>query len=171
MRNILFLVLFLAGGAFASAQNQYVSGFNYHTLAVSPLANIPGVNWVNEDNTAYDANHQRLFFQGGPNPSPPWNLYVIDVVSGAVLDNSPVTVGNVPGAISGMQYDNSVDTLYAIYFDGSGTPYFSWVDFTTGVVHPKQIIYGLAGYSGSTYDSAAHLYICYDGENLLSIDA
>jgi gliding motility-associated-like protein len=171
MRIILFLVLFVAGGASATAQNQYVSVFNYHTLAVSPLANIPGVTWVNEDNTAYDANHQRFFFQGGSNPRPPWNLYVIDATSGAVLDNSSVTSGNVPGAISGMQYDNSVDTLYAIYFDGSGTPYFSWVDFTTGVVHPKQIIYGLVGYSGSTYDSAAHLYICYDGENLLSIDA
>jgi gliding motility-associated-like protein len=171
MRIILLSVFFLAGGGFASAQNQYVSDCNYHTLAVSPLANIPGVNWVNEDNTAYDSNHQRLFFQGGPNPRPPWNLYVIDATSGAVLFNSPIPAGNVAGTISGMQYDNSVDTLYAIYFDGGGVAHFSWIDFTTGTVHPKQIIDGFPGYSGSTYDSAAHLYICYDGGQLLSIDA
>ena len=172
IRHLFFLTVLLFAVCFtAGAQSQYVSAFDYRTSALTPVAYIPGVHWVLEDNTAFDANHQRLFFQGGPIQQPPWNLYTVDVTTGAVLASPQVPAGNTAGSIVGLQYDNGVDTLYALYFDGSGGVYFSWVDHTTGTIHSKQSIAGFAGYQGSTYDSRDHYYIFYGGQQLVALDA
>jgi hypothetical protein len=43
------------------AQYEYLSRMDYNNLALTQVGNIPGVGWVEVDNTAYDANHQRFF--------------------------------------------------------------------------------------------------------------
>lgn len=170
-RRVKLLLLLIITCGVSTAQNQYVSTLNYRTMAVSPVAYVPGVNWVLEDNSAYDGNHRHFFFQGSTIQQPPWNLYTIDVTTGAVL-SSPMAVSNNPqGTLFGLQYDNAVDTLYATYFDGAGHIYFSWVEIATGIVHPKQIIPGLTAYEGSTYDANDHWYIVYGGGQLVTLDA
>jgi gliding motility-associated-like protein len=172
IRQILFSVFLLSGGVAATAQNQYVSLFNYHSSALNPVVYIPGVTWVVQDNSAYDVNHQRFFFQGNATRQPPWYLYCVDVATGAILSSPQVPSNNPAGAIEGMQYDNSVDTLYTLYYDGNGNTYFAWIDIPSGTVYPKQLIPGFPGYTGSTYDSAQHLYICNaGGGQLLTLDA
>ncbi len=153
------------------SQSQYLSTFDYGTGVVTPIAVVPGVHWITVDNTAYDANHQRVFFQGGPVQQPPWNLFTIDAVTGAVIDSPQVPAGNPSGTLVGLQYDNGVDTLYGIYFDGAGNVFFSWVNNTTGVVHPKEAISNFPGYIGCTYDSRDHRYIFNGGQELVSLDA
>src|ERR1700677_2466779 len=67
-------------------QNEYLSTLTYNALLVNPIGNsIPGVTWVIQDNSAYDANHQRLFFQGNATRTPPWYLYTVDAASGSVI--------------------------------------------------------------------------------------
>ena len=170
IRRVQVCILLLITGGFATAQNQYVSTVNYRNLAVSPIAFVPGVSWVVEDNSAYDANHQRFFFQGNANRQPPWYLYTVDVTTGAVLSN-PLVPSNNPGQVAGLQYDNSVDTLYATYIDETGNVFFSWVEIATGIVHPKQIIAGYSAYGGSTFDTKDHWYIASNGIRLVTIDA
>jgi gliding motility-associated-like protein len=165
------VVLLIGDDRAVIAQDQYLSTFNYRTLAVTPIGHIPGVNWVSGDNSAYDANHQRFFFQGGANQQPPWNLFTTDATTGAVLFNPVVPAGNTKGLLAGLQYDNNVDTLYATYFDGAGNIFLAWVDFSTGIAYPKQSIPGFTGYVGSTYDTKDHLYIGYNGQQLVALDA
>ncbi len=98
------------------AQYENLATMNYSNLALNRLGNIPGVTWVPADNTTYDANHQRFFFQGNATSVPPYNLYTVNAVSGAVIYNPicPSPAGT-SGRVSGLQYDNATDTLYGIH--------------------------------------------------------
>jgi gliding motility-associated-like protein len=171
-RSVNLIFLLLMSGGIATAQNQYVSLFDYRTLAVTPVAHVPGVSWVSGDNSTLDINHQRFFFEGGPKPQTPWNLYCVDATTGAVL-SSPFVPSNDPNSqVVGLQYDNTVDTLYGIYSVGSGNIYFVWIEISTGIVHTKQLINnGFNGYFASTYDVKDHLYIAYSNMGLTAIDA
>lgn len=171
-RLVRLIFLLLMSGGSATAQNQYVSILNYHSpISVSPVVFTPGVSWVNGDNSAFDVNHHRFFFQGGKVPQAPWNLYAVDVNTGAVLVNTPVPSNNLNGGlVYGLQYDSGADTLYATYYDGSGNVYLSWIEIATGIVHPIRGITGLAGYVGSTFDLKDHLYILYNDTQLISLD-
>ncbi len=169
-RLLSFLMLAISGG-FATAQNQYVSTLNYRTVQVAPVAHTPGVSWIYQDNSAYDANHQRYFFQGGTNPQGPWDLYTVDVLTGAMLSSPPAASNDPKGSLLGLHYDNVVDTLYAIFIDGRGNTYLSWIEIATGIAHPKQSFPNLSQYLGSAYDEKDHLYIVDNGTQLVSLDA
>ena len=152
-------------------QNEYLSTLNYNNLQVSRIGTpIPGVTWIT-DNSAYDANHQRVFFQGNAIETPPWHLYCIDATSGAVI-SSPACPANDPnGLIFGLEYDNQTDTLFALYSDRTGVTYFSWVEPNTGIVHIMSTLNPFPGYNGSSFDTKDHLYICQSGLGLQAIDA
>src|SRR6202451_411591 len=133
----LLFVLLLAGPASlpSQAQYQYVATMNYTNLSVNRVAYVPGVMWVKGDNSTYDANHQRFFFQGNMTSVLPFNLYTIDVVAGTVLSN-PVcpSINSTAGSIFGLHYDNATDTLYAIYLTPT-TGSFCWIDPPSGTVN------------------------------------
>ena len=153
------------------AQYENLATMNYSNLSLNRLGNIPGVTWVPADNTTYDANHQRFFFQGNATSVPPYNLYTVDAVSGVVIYNPicPSPAGT-SGWVSGLQYDNATDTLYGIYQSGSSAS-FCWIDPATGVVTTISTLAGFAGYNFSTFDTRDHRYICVSGEQLWVIDA
>jgi gliding motility-associated-like protein len=153
------------------AQYQNLATMNYSNLSLNRLGNIPGVTWVPADNTTYDANHQRFFFQGNATAVPPYNLYTVNAVSGAVIYN-PVcpSPAGTSGIVSGLQYDNATDTLYGIYLSGSSAS-FCWLDPATGVATTISTLAGFAGYNFSTFDTRDHRYICVSGEQLWVIDA
>jgi gliding motility-associated-like protein len=152
-------------------QYENLATMNYSNLSLNRLGNIPGVTWVPADNTTYDANHQRFFFQGNATSVPPYNLYTVNAVSGAVIYN-PVcpSPAGTSGFVSGLQYDNATDTLYAIYQSGSSAS-FCWVAPATGVVTTISTLSGFAGYNFSTFDTRDHWYICVSGEQLWVINA
>jgi gliding motility-associated-like protein len=151
----------------ALAQNEWLSTLNYSSLAVNRLGNIPGVTRIDADNSTYDQNNQRFFFQGNATGTLPFNLYTVDAVTGAVI-YSPVIPSNMGGQVAGLQYDNGVDTLYGLYLGGVS---FCWIDPATGAVHVKSDIPGYAGYNWSAYDTRDHWYIVSDGTSMLVIDA
>ena len=92
-------------------QNEYLSTLNYNNLQVSRIGSaIPGITWVNTDNTAYDANHQRFFFQGSGINSVPFYLYTINAVTGAVISHPVCPSNNPNGIVFGLQYDNKTDS-------------------------------------------------------------
>lgn len=153
------------------AQNEYLAILDYTNLGLNRLGNIPGVTWVIGDNSSFDQNHQRFFFQGSATNGPPWTLYTINAVSGAVINNPVCPSGNSGGQVLGLQYDNASDTLYAIYTSGTGTASFSWIEPSTGNVNIKNNLPGYTGYSESSFDEKDHLYIVHNGNNLLVINA
>jgi gliding motility-associated-like protein len=153
-------------------QNEYLSTLNYNTLQVNQIGNtIPGVTWLMAENSTYDANHQRFFFQGNATSSPPWYLYTIDAVTGSVISSPLFPSNNTNGVMFGLQYDNKTDTLYALYSDRTGAIYFSWIEPSTGIVHVVSTLASFPGYYGSSFDTKDHYYICYSGSTLLAIDA
>ena len=153
-------------------QNEYLATINYNTLQLAKIGNaVPGVRWVSSDNSAYDANHQRFFFQGNATGGPPWYLFSIDATSGAVLSNPAVQSSTASGRVLGLQYDNGVDSLYCLYTDQTGSTWFSWIEPLTGVIHPKQQIPGFLGYTSTTYDQNDGWYIFSTSQTLTTIDA
>ena len=164
--RIIFFLMILCKGV--KAQDEWLATLNYSNLSVNRIANIPGVTWVTADNSTYDENNQRFFFQGNANRTPPWYLYTVSAVSGATLYD-PLCPSNLAGQVEGLQYDNGYDTLYALYSGGGGLS-FSWIDPTTGAVHIKNSLPGYGGYSWSTYDRKDHLYIVSDGTSLFVIN-
>ncbi len=177
IRRFLFVLLFAGQATLLSfpsrAQYQYVATLNYSNLSVNRVAHAPGVMWVVGDNSTYDANHQRFFFQGNKTGSTPFNLYSMDVVAGTVLSN-PVcpSVNITAGAISicGLHYDNATDTLYAIYLTAIAAD-FCWIDPPTGMVNIISEIPVLHAYVASTFDTQHHRYILTSGTQLWVIDA
>ena len=146
----------------ARSQTEYFTSLNYQNLSFTRVKVIPDVYSVVLDNSAYDANHQRFFFKGSTTSAGPFYLYTMDAVSGSVIYKAADPKFNIL-ALLGLQYDNTTDTLYAIYSDNLGI-YFSWVEPSTGTVHYKKSIpnkkfIDYMGYSESTYDSKDHLYI------------
>jgi gliding motility-associated-like protein len=127
--------------------------------------------WVKGDNSTYDANHQRFFFQGNMTSVLPFNLYTIDVVAGTVLSN-PVcpSINSTAGSIFGLHYDNATDTLYAIYLTTTSAS-FCWIDPPTGMVNIISAIPGFTGYTESTFDTQHHRYIVTSGAQFWVIDA
>lgn len=169
-------VLFSTGLALLSAtpcqaQYQYVSTLNYTNLSVNRLVQVPGIMWVVGDNSTYDANHQRFFFQGNATRVAPWNLYTVDVAAGVVLYN-PVcpSTNSTAGTIFGLQYDNATDTLYALYLTSTSGA-FCWIDPATGAVNSISTIPGLTDYIASTFDRLHHRYIVISSSQLWVIDA
>jgi gliding motility-associated-like protein len=163
--------LALLSAPHCQAQYQYVSTMNYSSLSVNRLVHVPGIMWVVGDNSTYDANHQRFFFQGNATRVAPWNLYTVDVAAGVILYN-PVcpSVNSTAGSILGLHYDNATDTLYATYVT-STTLSFCWIDPATGAVNIISPIPGLNGYSASTFDTQHHRYIIVSGSQLWVINA
>ena len=152
-------------------QNDYLSTLNYNNLQVNRIGSaIPGVTWIISDNSAYDANHQRFFFQGNATSTPPWYLYTIDATSGSVISSPTCPSNNLNASVVGLQYDNKNDTLYALYLDKTGAIYFSWVEQNTGIAHIKNALNSFPGYYGSSFDTKDQLYICQGGGILLAID-
>ncbi len=152
-----------------NAQYEWLATVDYSTLAINRIGNIPGVTWVIEDNSTYDQNHQRFFFQGNATRSPPWNLFTLDAVTGAVIYNPVCPAGGgLGGQVEGLQYDNGNDTLYGLSLAAGS---FSWIDPATGTVHAKASIPGYGGYQWSAYDTKDHLYIIGSGSSMIVIDA
>jgi len=153
------------------AQYQYVATMNYSSLSVNRLVHVPGIMWVVGDNSTYDANHQRFFFQGNATRVAPWNLYTVDVAAGVIL-YSPVcpSTNSTAGNIFGLQYDNATDTLYALYLTTT-TGSFCWIDPATGTVNIIRTIPGLNNYIACTFDTQHHRYIVVSNSQLWVLDA
>jgi gliding motility-associated-like protein len=165
--KIIFFFMIMC--ARVKAQDEWLATLNYSNLSVNRIANIPGVTWVTADNSTYDENNQRFFFQGNATRTPPWYLYTVSAVTGAII-YKPLCPSNMAGQVEGLQYDNGDDTLYALYSGGGGVS-LSWIDPSTGAVHIKNTLAGYNGYSWSTYDRKDHLYIVSDGTSMLVINA
>jgi gliding motility-associated-like protein len=153
-------------------QNEFLTTLNYNTIQVSKIGNaIPGVTWVIGGSSAYDANHQRFFFQGNATKGPPWYLFTIDAASGAVLSNPSVKLNTANGGVLGLQYDNGADSLYCLYTDPTGSSYFAWIDPLTGILHPKQQIPNFLAPTGTTYDQNDGWYIYCTATTIITLDA
>lgn len=153
------------------AQYEYLSTLDYQTLKLTRINNIPGVTRVVADNTTYDENNQRFFFQGNATGARPFQLFTIATATGAIIYNPVCPSNDTQGQVFGLQYDNAVDTLYAIYNDNKGSASFSWIDPATGIVHPITPIPSYLGYLESSFDKKNRWYICHQGIELIIIDA
>src|SRR5580704_4423936 len=143
-----------------NAQYEYLSSMNYNNLALTQVSNIPGVGWVQVDNTTYDANHQRFFFLGGVSTAGPWQLYAINAVSGSTI-SSPLCPPGGPnaGQVVGLQYDDATDTLYGLYLTAGSATLLVWIDPATGIPHTISNLTNFSGYYESTFDTRDNIYI------------
>jgi gliding motility-associated-like protein len=153
LRFAITISLFTSICVTANGQYEWLATLNYSNVTINRIGNIPGVTWIALVNSAYDQNNQRYFFLGNANRIPPWNLYTINAVTGTTINNPVCSSG-----VIGLQYDNGVDTLYAINL-GSGMASLAWIDPVTGIAHNKSILPNYFGYNWSTYDSRDHWYI------------
>jgi hypothetical protein len=161
------------------AQNEYLATLNYQDITVDRIRNVPGVTWIVSDRSAYDQNHQRLFFSANPTNQPPWYLYTLDAMSGSVISQANIHVNaDSNSVILGLTYDNAADTLYGLFFSRLDQGiYFSWIDPASGTAHPKTLLSAVAGYTGgsATFDKIHHRYIFggvnQQGAALFVIDA
>jgi gliding motility-associated-like protein len=152
----------------AAAQYEYLATLNYSNLSLSRIANITGVTWIT-NNSTYDKNNRRFFFQGNATRVTPWNLYTIDAVTGATLFNPACPSSSIGGQIYGLQYDNTNNVLYVLH-QIAGTTYFSSVDPTTASIIHITPIPNYIGYSQSTFDENDQFYIVSNGNDLVVID-
>jgi len=152
------------------AQNEYLATLDYNTASVQRIGNsVPGVTWVN-DRSAYDKNHQRFFFQGGAVNGPPWSLFTINAVAGDVIYSVSFSSSIGSGTVAGLQYDNSSNTLYGLFFANFLT-YFTSIDPATGTVSIINSIPPFNGFCQATFDERDHTYIMANGSTLLGLDA
>lgn len=165
------IIVYIFGYLNASGQYEYISTLDYKSLQLTRINNIPGITRVVADNTAYDENNQRFFFQGNTTGARPFQLFTIAAVTGATIYNPVCPSNNTQGQIYGIQYDDAVDTLYAIYNDNMGTISFSWIEPATGVVHPIRPIPSFLYYTESSFDKRNRWYICHQGAELIIIEA
>lgn len=165
------IIVYIFGYLNASGQYEYMSTLDYQSLQLTRINNIPGITRVVLDNSAYDENNQRFFFQGNATGARPFQLFTISTITGATMYNPVCPSNNTQGYIFGLQYDNAVDTLYAIYNDNMGTISFSWIEPATGVVHPISSIPAFSSYKESCFDKKNRWYICHQGTELIVIEA
>lgn len=168
-RSLLAAGIYLFSSYITIAQYEYVAGFDYQTLQLTRLNNIPGVTRVIQDNSAYDENNQRFFFQGNGSGAPPFQLFTISAITGSIIYN-PVCPSGSQGQVFGLQYDNLANTLYAVY-NNKGSVYFSWIDPATGEVHPISQIPSFVNYIESSFDKKNRWYICHQASELIVIEA
>ena len=170
IRSILLAGLAIISWYPSSAQNEFLATVDYNNVSVQRIANIPGVTYIT-GNSAYDENHRRYFFQGSSTNGGPWTLYTIDAVSGTVIYSVMFSAGGAnTGELNGLEYDNTSNILYGIYFI-NGLAQFSRIDPSTGIVTIISNIPPYHGFTESAYDQKDHLYIVSNGNSLLGIDA
>lgn len=171
LRIIITINTFILCYVTAIAQYEYISTLDYQNLTLNRIGNIPGVTKVVVDNSTYDENSQRFFFQGNATGARPFQLFTITATTGATVYNPVCPFNNTQGQVFGLQYDNAVDTLYAIYSDNNGTVSFSWIDPASGVVHPVSPIPSFLYYKESSFDKKNRWYICHQESELIIIEA
>lgn len=162
-KSVLILILAnLAAWIPATGQNhEYLATLNYQAAVHTRFDSIPGVTYIGES-TAYDEDNKRFFFMGDADYIAPWKLITLDANNGSVI-SQPVIASNLnPGnTVFGLEYDNTTDTLYGLYRDGSNVFHFSWIDPATGDVHLKNSLPSITCFSpwSTTYDSNHHRYL------------
>ncbi|CAN5917409.1 hypothetical protein BH11BAC7_BH11BAC7_15060 [soil metagenome] len=171
------MLLVLPANLYAQLHHEFLARVDYQTFGYTRIDSFPNVNSV-YDNTAYDQNNKRFFLQGNNHPAtPPWTLFTIDAQTGAMLSQATIP-SNLSSAVHVccLQYDNTNDTLYGIYYQGTS---FSscWIEPSTGIVHFKQTLPGIDGYAPtiSAYDEIHHHLIFWgstiNGGRLVTVDA
>ena len=150
------------------AQNEFVATLNYSNLTLNRIGNISGVTWIT-NNSTYDQNNRRFFFQGNATRVAPWNLYTIDAGTGATLYNLVCPSASIGGQIFGLQYDNANNTLYVLH-QIAGTTFFSSVDPETGNIIHITAIPNYIGYNQSTFDENDQFYLVNNGNDLVIIN-
>jgi|GEM_PF-6646847 len=155
---------------FSLAQNEYLATLNYNTLAINRIANIPGMTYISIG-TTYDPNNKRYFFLGSAVNGPPWSLYTINAVTGAIISNPLCPSGNAGGTIEGLQYDYGTNTLYGIWLQNGAPVSFVSINPANGTPNVISTLNNYQGYSQSTFDTKDHRYIVTSGADLLVIDA
>lgn len=168
-RSLLAAGLYLVSCNNIIAQYEYMASFDYQTLQLTRLNHIPGVTRVIQDNSTYDENNQRFFFQGNGSGAPPFQLFTVSAITGAALYNPVCPSGN-QGQVFGLQFDNFSNRLYAVY-NNKGSVYFSWIDPATGDVHPISPIPSFVNYMESCFDKKNRWYICHQASELIIIEA
>jgi gliding motility-associated-like protein len=164
---VLAILIFLITLQSATAQNEYLSSFDYTTMSVTPVVNIPGVTYVKNDNTTCDPNTRQFFFQGNATGQPPFNLYTINLLSNSIA-YSPVCPSNMGGEVVGLQIDIYNDTLWGLWLRG---PSLCWINPGTGAIHLRGTqIPNYAGYSWSAYTPSSGFYLVSNGKGMLAID-
>ena len=154
------------------AQYEYLSTMNYNNLALTQVGNIPGVGWVEVDNTTYDANHQRFFFLGGALVTGPWRLYTINAVAGSTVSSPLCPPGGASaGQVVGLQYDNMTDTIYGLYLTAGSATLLVWIDTATGIPHTISSLTNFSGYSESTFDTRDNIYILSGNGEITGLNA
>ena len=167
-RTFLLLYISLLAAHQAAAQYEFLATLNYSNLSLNRISNIPGVTWIT-NNSTYDQNNRRFFFQGNATRVVPWNLYTIDAVTGATLFNPVCPSASIGGQIFGLQYDNVNNTLYVLH-QIAGTTYFSSLDPSTGNIIHFTPIPNYLGYDQSTFDEDDQFYIVNNGNDLIVIN-
>lgn len=174
-----FLLMMISISSQLPAQNyhEYLARVNYQNVGFAALDSFPGVTWVN-DNGAYDQNAKRFFFEGNDySLSPPWTLYTINAITGAISSQVPIPA-NLPQSdhVYCLQYDNSCDTLYGIYSNANSQFFSAWIEPLTGNVHLKCLLTGMSGYAAgvNTFDEIHHRMIfegVINGTGMITVDA
>ncbi|WP_157454273.1 PKD domain-containing protein [Crocinitomix catalasitica] len=148
------LYLFCLLGPFVFIQNSYSQieflvtldrTVGEHTI----INNLPTVNYIYLDATAYDQNSKRYIFRG-IDFSGDFRLYCIDANTGVILSSPVIDI-----AIGQFQYDHSTDMLYGLKISG-GVMYIVSLDIPTATIS-EVVELPIVGYSlGSSFFDEAN---------------
>lgn len=148
-----------------SEEREYLVSIDPATGIHTHIDSIPALHWIVVDPgyTAFDETHGRFLLKGYDDFFNSY-LYTIDVATGDVLSNIAFPVLADPGDMMfELQYDNSTDSLYALYWDYSdSTEYLVSVNPMTGSYIVLYPIPGVAATTSNpnytTFDEVHHRY-------------
>ncbi len=129
----ILLVVFYASNSSVYAQTEYMVDFDRAANSFNKINNIPGVNWIDPKNNAYDKKHHRYFFCGSADTKN-WRLYTIDAQNGNVIASPAFLKFTDPqDNINDIQYCEKEDVLYAVYWEkATQTQHLIRVNYMTG---------------------------------------
>ena len=167
-RCSIILFVFALLGSTAKGQHEFLAKVTPSNLSYSTFDSIPGVMWILDNSSALDENHHQYFFIGTPPAQSPNYLYTINTLTGNIIYN-PLLTSNVNSTF--LEYDNNSDTLYGM-FNISSVWNFGWIDYTTGVIHIKNVFPGVYIADGScTFDKNHHHFFFAGDSDYYVIDA
>ncbi len=167
--TLLALALCLNG----MGQNEYLALVNSVNCSYSKFDSIPNAHLIEVNSSTIDENNHRYFFIGTLANNMPNSLYIINTLTGGVINSYKMISNKQDSLLIGLEYDNSSDTLYGILeTDTTKNTYFVWIDLTNGAIHSISLLPGqYFGEGSSTYDKNHHRYFYAAGSARYVIDA
>jgi type IX secretion system substrate protein len=163
MKKIITL-LALAFCLNGKGQSEFIGIINPNTGTDNIIDSIPGEEWIDGVSTFDDNNHRFIFH--GTDRSGINRLYCINAITGAILSQATFTLN-----MCDFHYDNSSNTLYALYSATGNVLTLASLDIATAAA-TTITTFTVSGCGGGNtfFDEANHAYVMQNSGSFYSVN-